>query len=74
MIGRAAPSRPRLQEPLVPHWEFPVIDPTLARRDWFAASAAMLAGSTVTAKQPPAKKRYAMKKSINLWAFPYPSG
>jgi hexulose-6-phosphate isomerase len=50
-----------------------MIDPTLARRDWFAASAALLAGTRVSAQQPPdAKKRYAMKKSINLWAFPYP--
>jgi hexulose-6-phosphate isomerase len=49
-----------------------MIDPTLARRDWFAASAALLAGSHVSAKQPAARKRHAMKKSINLWAFPYP--
>jgi hexulose-6-phosphate isomerase len=49
-----------------------MIDPTLARRDWFAASAALLAGSQINAKQPAAKKRYAMRKSINLWAFPYP--
>jgi hexulose-6-phosphate isomerase len=49
-----------------------MIDPTLARRDWFAASAALLAGTQIHARQPAAKKRYAMKKSINLWAFPYP--
>jgi len=49
-----------------------MLDPTLARRDWFAASAALLAGSQVNARQPAAKMRYAMKKSINLWAFPYP--
>src|SRR5262245_9402867 len=49
-----------------------MIDPTLARRDWFATSAALLIGSQVSAKQPTARKRYPMKKSINLWAFPYP--
>src|SRR5436190_3333845 len=49
-----------------------MIDPTLARRDWFAASAALLAGSAVSATPQAAKKQYAMKKSINLWAFPYP--
>ena len=45
-----------------------------------AAGTATLVGSSASAAQPAAKpdarraspKRYAMKKSINLWAFPYP--
>jgi sugar phosphate isomerase/epimerase len=59
-----------------------MFDPTspLHRRDLFALSAA--AGTALVAagaepKAAPAKdaprKRYAMKKSINQWAFPYPS-
>src|SRR3954451_11394705 len=47
------------------------------RRELLATSAAMLGASTAVAqpklgeKLAP-RKRYAMKKSINLWAFPYP--
>jgi len=38
----------------------------------YSAAAALLAGGTASADEPkPARKRYAMKKSINLWAFPY---
>ena len=40
-----------------------------------AAGAALLAPATFAAAQTPApaaRKRYDMKKSINLWAFPYP--
>lgn len=40
-----------------------------------AGSAALTAGSAVTAaadEQVRSRKRYQMKKSINLWAFPYP--
>ncbi|MSU27343.1 MAG: sugar phosphate isomerase/epimerase, partial [Pedosphaera sp.] len=57
----------------------------LTRRDalrsaFAAAGAATVVGSSASAAQPAAKpdarraspKRYAMKKSINLWAFPYP--
>jgi hexulose-6-phosphate isomerase len=36
-----------------------------------AVGSALLAGST-PAQQPAAKKKYPFKKSINLWAFPYP--
>jgi hexulose-6-phosphate isomerase len=55
--------------------------PELGRREMLAASAALgatfLAGPDATrAADQPAKpegrKRYAMKKSINQWAFPYP--
>ena len=54
-----------------------MFDPSspLHRRELLAysAAAAILAGTTATADEPkPARKRYAMKKSINLWAFPYP--
>src|SRR5262245_84660 len=54
-----------------------MFDPSspLHRREMLAysAAAAILAGTTATADEPkPARKRYAMKKSINLWAFPYP--
>ena len=47
------------------------------RRELLASSAAMLGaagGLTATAQKPDDKprKRYAFKKSINLWAFPYP--
>ena len=31
-----------------------------------------LAAETDTGTQPPPRRRYEMKKSINLWAFPYP--
>lgn len=56
--------------------------PTLDRRDLLACSAALgagfLAGPAAVAaeqKEPAAaskRKRYSFKKSINLWAFPYP--
>ena len=53
--------------------------PFVDRRDLFAASAAFgaafLAGSQPpppTRPRPRPRKKYAMKKSINLWAFPYP--
>jgi L-ribulose-5-phosphate 3-epimerase len=57
-----------------------MFDPTspVGRRELLAYSAAMgtalLAGSATAADQKPAAphKRYAMKKSINLWAFPFP--
>ena len=43
------------------------------RRELLAASAAMLGASAVTGQpQPPRGKKYPFKKSINLWAFPYP--
>jgi L-ribulose-5-phosphate 3-epimerase len=45
------------------------------RRELFAASAAAFGASALSA-QPKAndkpRKKYAFKKSINLWAFPYP--
>ncbi|KAF0173509.1 MAG: hexulose-6-phosphate isomerase [Limisphaerales bacterium] len=57
----------------------------LTRRDalrsaFAAAGAAAVVGGSASAAQPATKpdprraspKRYAMKKSINLWAFPYP--
>ena len=57
----------------------------LSRRDAFrsaiaAAGAAAVGGGSAATAQPAVKpdarraspKRYAMKKSINLWAFPYP--
>src|SRR5436305_1616357 len=59
-----------------------MIDPTspLGRRELLAYSAAFgsafLAGTTLGDEPKPAKdaprRRYDMKKSINLWAFPYP--
>src|SRR5262245_63333859 len=57
-----------------------MFDPTspLHRRDLLALSAAagaalLSAGSTPGADPKPSpRKRYAMKKSINQWAFPYP--
>jgi len=55
-----------------------MVDPSspLHRRELLAysAAAALLAGTTATGAdpKPAARKRYAMKKSINLWAFPYP--
>ena len=55
-----------------------MIDPTASRREWLAASAALL-GTTAFGADPKAapgkdapRKRYPFKKSINLWAFPYP--
>jgi L-ribulose-5-phosphate 3-epimerase len=55
---------------------------TLSRRDVFKATAAAALADTVAGvsaaeiKKPDARrgapKRYAVKKSINLWAFPYP--
>jgi L-ribulose-5-phosphate 3-epimerase len=58
---------------------------SLTRRDalrsaFAAAGAVAVVGGSASAAQPVAKpdarraspKRYAMKKSINLWAFPYP--
>src|SRR5688572_6216644 len=56
----------------------PMIDPTASRREWLAASAALL-GTTAFGADPKAapardapRKKYPFKKSINLWAFPYP--
>jgi len=56
--------------------------PTLDRREALALTAAvgsaLLAGSALAAHpkdegpKEPARKKYTMKKSINLWAFPYP--
>ena len=37
-----------------------------------AAFAASGSKSSSAAETPPAGKKYSMKKSINLWAFPYP--
>jgi hexulose-6-phosphate isomerase len=66
----------------------PIFDPTpgsqnvLSRRDAIksaltVAGAAALSGAAVSAAEAPdarraSPKRYDMKKSINLWAFPYP--
>jgi hexulose-6-phosphate isomerase len=49
----------------------------LDRRELLAASAAALTGGLATSATPqavnnPARKKYAFKKSINQWAFPYP--
>jgi hexulose-6-phosphate isomerase len=54
-----------------------MIDPTASRREWLAASAALLGTTAFGADPKPAakdapKKKYPFKKSINLWAFPYP--
>ena len=52
--------------------------PPMDRRDLFAysaaAGAAFLGGKELAAEEPKKaeRKRYAMKKSINQWAFPYP--
>jgi L-ribulose-5-phosphate 3-epimerase len=52
--------------------------PSIDRRHWLAGAAAfggLAAVSNAVADEPPKerlKKQYAMKKSINLWAFPYP--
>ena len=43
------------------------------RRELLAASAAMFGAIAVSGQGQPAKcKKYPFKKSINLWAFPYP--
>src|SRR5262245_26971236 len=52
-------------------------DPVATRRQVLAASAAALGTAAFGADPIPAdkaapRKRYAFKKSINLWAFPYP--
>lgn len=53
-----------------------MFDPSspLGRRELLAYSAAFMAGTSLSAEPPKElpRKRYAMKKSINLWAFPYP--
>jgi hexulose-6-phosphate isomerase len=53
-----------------------MFDPSspLGRRELLAYSAAFMAGTSAGAEPPKdlPRKRYAMKKSINLWAFPYP--
>src|SRR5947209_2351363 len=52
------------------------VDPTATRRQWLAASAAVLGTAAFGADPKPAlsipQKKYPFKKSINLWAFPYP--
>src|SRR5271165_7398974 len=53
-------------------------NPTLSRRDALYAAlaagtaAALPVGATAADDRRSSPKRYAMKKSINLWAFPYP--
>src|SRR6478736_5600417 len=43
------------------------------RRELLAASAAMLGATAIAGPTQPVKARkYPFKKSINLWAFPYP--
>lgn len=42
------------------------------RRELFATSAALLGATAAQPKPAQPRKRYAFKKSINLWAFPYP--
>src|SRR5438105_5016886 len=46
------------------------------RRELLAASAAALTGGLAASATPqaanPGRKKYAFKKSINQWAFPYP--
>ncbi|MBL9082227.1 MAG: hypothetical protein JNK76_10505, partial [Planctomycetales bacterium] len=37
-----------------------------------AAARGAVAAEADTSKTPPTGKKYAFKKSINLWAFPYP--
>src|SRR5262245_31307680 len=56
-----------------------MFDPTLGRRDLLAAlgtglfAAPAFAGlQPKPADPPPPAKKYPFKKSINLWAFPYP--
>src|SRR5262249_665218 len=59
-------------------WRFTMSGPyqPIDRRDLFALSTAagvtLLAQSRMAAAEEPKRKRYAMKKSINQWAFPYP--
>jgi hexulose-6-phosphate isomerase len=47
---------------------------TLAAAGWMAVSGRSATAESSVATEPgrPAPRRYAMKKSINLWAFPYP--
>lgn len=61
--------------------EFGTAPSDMNRRDWMAYSAgfggALLAAAgatpqTAAAQSTPSGKRYDMKKSINLWALPYP--
>ncbi|HEX3148655.1 MAG TPA: sugar phosphate isomerase/epimerase family protein [Gemmataceae bacterium] len=53
-----------------------MFDPTTSRRQLLAASAAMIGAAALGVDPPPApaapRKRYPFKKSINLWAFPFP--
>ena len=42
------------------------------RRELLALSAAMMAGTARADEKPAPRKKYPFKKSINLWAFPYP--
>lgn len=42
------------------------------RRELFAASSAALLGARAGAQEAVPRKKYPFKKSINLWAFPYP--
>jgi L-ribulose-5-phosphate 3-epimerase len=53
-----------------------MFDPTASRRELLAASAAMIGAAALGADPKPVpatpRKRYPFKKSINLWAFPYP--
>src|SRR5947209_10408254 len=53
------------------------IDPTATRRQWLTASAAVLGTAALGADPKPVamdapRKKYPFRKSINLWAFPYP--
>lgn len=47
-----------------------MFDPT--RRDLFAYSAAVFGAARTSGAVEPPRKKYGFKKSINLWAFPYP--
>ncbi len=67
---------------MLPTGNVPPLNPSLDRRQLLAYAgfgAAMMtaAGSTAVAAQQAAatveRRRYNMKKSINLWAFPYPA-
>ena len=52
-----------------------LFDPRATRRQVLAAAAAALGTAAFGADPNPAdptRKKYALKKSINLWAFPYP--
>src|SRR5262245_30188627 len=58
-----------------PDAEAPMSGPYPDRRELFASSAALFGAAGIAAGQKPderPRKRYAFKKSINLWAFPYP--